>query len=99
VKSIISVATTAHVAFWHSTELPSLHDHVRLARDFVAERFCASERARLIQDQAPTRNVDSGMPLLRFNCCVSLFYSFSAATFATQSEADRKSFERSEHFR
>ena len=53
--------------------------------DCVAKRFCASERARLIQDQAPMRNVDSGIPSLRFDCCVFLFYSFSEATFATKS--------------
>jgi hypothetical protein len=53
--------------------------------DSVAKRFCASERARLIQDQAPTRNIDSRIQSLRFDCCVFLFYSLSSVTFATQS--------------
>jgi hypothetical protein len=39
----------------------------------------------LIQDQASMRNVDSRIHSLRFDCCVFLFYSFSAVTFATQS--------------
>jgi hypothetical protein len=30
-----------------------------LVADFVAKGFCSFERARLIQDQAPTSNVDS----------------------------------------
>src|SRR5438034_8363005 len=53
--------------------------------DFVAEVFCPSECVRLIQDQARMRNVDSRNHSLRFDCCVFLFYSFSAVTFATQS--------------
>jgi hypothetical protein len=36
----------------------------------------------LIQDQASMRNVDSRIHSLRFDCCVFLFYSFSAVTFA-----------------
>src|SRR5438552_2718175 len=56
-----------------------------LRADFVAEVFCPSECVRLIQDQASMRNVDSRIHLLRFDCCVFLFYSFSAVTFATQS--------------
>src|SRR5207247_3007589 len=51
--------------------------------DFVAEVFCPSECVRLIQDQASMRNVDSRIHSLRFDCCVFLFYSFSAVTFAT----------------
>jgi hypothetical protein len=39
----------------------------------------------LIQDQASMRNVDSRIHSLRFDCCVFLFYSSSAVTFATQS--------------
>jgi len=31
------------------------------------------------------RNVDSRIHSLRFDCCVFLFYSFSAVTFATKS--------------
>jgi hypothetical protein len=53
--------------------------------DFVAKRFCASERAILIQDQAPMRKVDSKVHSPRFDCCAFLFYSFSAETFATKS--------------
>jgi hypothetical protein len=53
--------------------------------DFVAKGFCSSEHARLIQDQAPTSNVDSKIHSSRFDCCVFLFYSFRAATFATKS--------------
>src|SRR5260370_30098058 len=53
--------------------------------DFVVKVFCPSECVRLIQDQASMRNVDSRIHSLRFDCCVFLFYSFSAATFATQS--------------
>src|SRR4051812_28147780 len=53
--------------------------------DCVAKRFCASERARLIQDHAPICNVDSRFHSPRFDRCVFLFYSLSAVTFATQS--------------
>jgi hypothetical protein len=35
--------------------------------DFVAKRFCLLERARLIQDQAPMRNVDSKIHAARFD--------------------------------
>src|SRR5437667_8552106 len=56
-----------------------------LCPDFVAEVFCPSECVRLIQDQASMRNVDSRIHSLRFDCCVFLFYSFSAVTFATKS--------------
>src|ERR1700704_2690024 len=38
------------------------------------------ERAKLIQDRAPRRKRYSGIPSFRFDCCVFLFYSFSAAT-------------------
>ena len=34
----------------------------------------------------PTRNIDLTIQSLRFDCCVFLFYSLSAVTFATQSE-------------
>src|SRR5258706_14441184 len=54
-----------------------------LSADFVAKVFCPSECVRLIQDQASMRNVDSRINSLRFDCCVFLFYSFSAVTFAT----------------
>jgi hypothetical protein len=53
--------------------------------DAVEKRFCSSERARLIQDQAPMRNLDSKIYSPRFDCCVFLFYSLSAATFSTTS--------------
>src|SRR5438876_3319479 len=53
--------------------------------DFVAEVFCPSECVKLIQDQASMRNVDSRIHSLRFDCCIFLFYSLSAMTFATQS--------------
>src|SRR5438132_1449181 len=51
----------------------------------VAKLFCPSKRVRLIQDQASMRNVDSRIHSLRFDCCIFLFYSLSAMTFATQS--------------
>src|SRR5262249_7065473 len=35
------------------------------------------------------RNIDSRTRSLRFDCCVFLFHSFSAVTFATQSGAER----------
>ena len=57
----------------------------RKCADFVVKVFCPSECVRLIQDQASMRNVDSRIHSLRFDCCVFLFYSFSAVTFATQS--------------
>jgi hypothetical protein len=41
--------------------------------DFVAKRFCSLERTRLIQDQAPMRNVDSNS--MRSDSIVSYFYS------------------------
>src|SRR2546429_2086451 len=56
-----------------------------LLADCVAKLFCPSKRVRLIQDQASMRNVDSRIHSFRFDCCVFLFYSFSAVTFATQS--------------
>jgi hypothetical protein len=51
--------------------------------DIVAKRFCASERARLIRDQAPVRNIDSKIHSPRFDRCPFSFYSVSAVTFAT----------------
>ena len=54
--------------------------------DCVAKLFCLSQCVRLIQDQTSMRNVDSRIHSPRFDCCVFLFYSFSAMTFATQSE-------------
>src|SRR5205823_13826567 len=51
----------------------------------VAKRFCASEWARLIQNQGSRRKVDSRIHSPRFDCCAFLFYSFSAVTFATES--------------
>src|SRR2546422_8146810 len=56
----------------------------------VAKVFCPSECVRLIQDQASMRNVDSRIHSLRFDCCVFLFYSFSAVTFATKSALLRR---------
>jgi hypothetical protein len=56
-----------------------------LMTDAVEKRFCSSERARLIQDQAPMGNLDSKIHSPRFDCCVFLFYSLSAATFSTAS--------------
>jgi hypothetical protein len=53
--------------------------------DIVAKRFCAFERATLIQDQRRMRNVDSKIRASRFDCCIFVFYSFPAATFATKS--------------
>jgi hypothetical protein len=47
--------------------------------------FYASERARLIPNQAPARNVDSKIHFPRFDCCVFVFHSFSAVTFSTVS--------------
>jgi hypothetical protein len=35
------------------------------------------------------RNVDSRIHSLRFDCCIFLFYSLSAVTFATQSPESR----------
>src|SRR5436190_5521091 len=66
-------------------DMPSASVDVRFRGDFVAEVFCPSECVRLIQDQASMRNVDSRIHSLRFDCCVFLFYSFSAVTFATKS--------------
>src|SRR5215831_16387405 len=56
----------------------------------VSGRLCCktilpSQRLRLTQDQASMRNVDSRIHSLRFDCCIFLFYSLSAVTFATQS--------------
>src|SRR5436309_8235830 len=58
--------------------------------DCVAKLFCPSKRVRLIQDQASMRNVDSRIHSLRSDCCVFLFYSLSAMTFATQSALLRR---------
>src|SRR5437867_4389212 len=67
-----------------SNRFAQLRVRAQLA-DFVAEVFCPSECVRLIQDQASMRNVDSRIHSVRFDCCVFLFYSFSAVTFATKS--------------
>jgi len=53
--------------------------------DAVEKRFCATERARLIQDQAPMRNVDSKIHSLGFDCFKFRFYRFFADTFSTAS--------------
>jgi hypothetical protein len=58
--------------------------------NFVAKGFCSSERARLIQDQPPTSNVDSKIHSSRFDRCAFLFYSFRAATLATKSATSRR---------
>ena len=57
--------------------------------DFVAKGFCSSKRARLSQDQAPTSNGESKIHSSRFDCCVFLFYSFRASTFATNYRTPR----------
>src|SRR5207248_5787774 len=74
-----------NVRFGALRGLNSIGAQCPTSADCVAKRFCASERARLIQDQAPMRNVDSRIHSTRFDCCVFLFYSFSAVTFATKS--------------
>jgi hypothetical protein len=53
--------------------------------DAVEKRFFSSERARLIQDQAPLRNVDSKFYSARIYCCAFLFYRGFAVTFSTVS--------------
>src|SRR5207248_3419964 len=68
-----------------SVPISLMHCISPVLADFVAEVFCPSECVRLIQDQASMRNVDSRIHSLRFDCCVFLFYSFSAVTFATKS--------------
>jgi hypothetical protein len=40
-----------------------------LTADSVAKRFCTSEHATLIQDQASIRNLDSRIRPFRFDCC------------------------------
>jgi hypothetical protein len=55
----------------------------QLLADSVAKGFFASERATLIQDQAPMRNVDSEIHSFRFDCCAFLLASCSSPTFAT----------------
>src|SRR5262244_834965 len=82
---------TAHTDFFNRIG-PSRHFAApqqlgRFSRDCVAKLFFASEHARLIQDQGCMRNIDSRTRSLRFDCCVFLFHSFSAVTFATQSTA------------
>jgi hypothetical protein len=42
---------------------------LRVRADIVAKGFWASERATLIQDQAPMRNVDSKIHSSGFVCC------------------------------
>src|SRR5258708_38604894 len=56
----------------------------------AVDRYCRktillTQRARLIRDQVPTRNVDPKIHTSGFDCCVLSFYSFSAATFSTAS--------------
>jgi hypothetical protein len=53
--------------------------------DFVAKRFCLLERARLIQDHAPIRNVGSKIHTVRFIRFKFIFHSFATETFATKS--------------
>src|SRR3954453_23983899 len=57
--------------------------------DTVEKGFYASERVRLIPNQAPARNVDSKIHFPRFDCCVFIFHSFSAVTFSTVSVQKR----------
>src|SRR6266487_4369624 len=70
---------------WHNLDLWRCPTLVRKSLDCVVKLFCPFERARLIQDLASMRNVDSRNHSFRFDCCVFIFYSFSAVTFATQS--------------
>src|SRR5207253_10303072 len=79
-KSALNMSAVPPIA----PELVCRNELTRCA-DFVAEVFCPSECVRLIQDQASMRNVDSRIHSLRVDCCVFLFYSFSAVTFATKS--------------
>jgi hypothetical protein len=58
-------------------------DRCRYGADIVAKRFCPSDCARLIQVEAPMRNIDSNTLLRRFDCCRFLFHRALAATFAT----------------
>jgi hypothetical protein len=57
--SFIQKSQRAKVPSAYFNQLPSATGPRPLMADFVAKRFWASERARLIQDQAPIRNVDS----------------------------------------
>jgi hypothetical protein len=45
----------------------------------------------LIQDQGPTRNIDSKSPLSGFDCCLFLLASYSLSSFATQSARNGRS--------
>jgi hypothetical protein len=56
-----------------------------LMADIVAKGVLASERATLIQDQAPMRNVDSKIHSSGFVCGAFLLSDRPVATFATKS--------------
>ena len=56
-----------------------------LCADYVEKLICASERERLIQDQAPTRNNDSRTDPPGFLYCKFCFHSARSASFSTQS--------------
>ncbi|MGZ5703251.1 MAG: hypothetical protein ACXWIM_20485, partial [Burkholderiales bacterium] len=53
--------------------------------DAVEKGFCSSERVRLIQNQAPMRNIDSKILSSRFDCYAFPFYRVFVATFSTVS--------------
>jgi len=78
----MSAATSAsgakadHIC-WHGAFL--------LLTDCVEKLICASERERLIQDQATRRNNDSRTALPRFSYCQFPFHGVRSATFSTQS--------------
>ena len=57
--------------------------------DCVEKLICASERERLIQDQAPTRNNDSRTDPPGFLYCKFFFHSARSASFSTQSALSR----------
>src|SRR5215467_2874208 len=61
----------------------------RSGSDCVEKLICASERERLIQDQAPTRNNDSRTDPPGFLYCKFCFHSARSASFSTQSALNR----------
>jgi hypothetical protein len=54
-----------------------------LVADFVAKLFWAPRRERLIQDRAPSRNIDSKVRAAGFDYFKFQFHRLQWATFAT----------------
>ncbi len=67
--AMIGLAMGSDLSHHWSVFISIVSFECRLLADTVAKVFWVSERATLIQDRSPTRNVDSEMCSFRFNYC------------------------------